>query len=61
MKPEYVGRKVVEQIENCTGGQVILPPPLKLAPGIRALPNWLQESIRDLAVGRAGSEYKKNP
>ena len=56
MKPEMIGRKIADQIFSCSGGQLIIPASLKLAAGIRGQPNWLQEVLRDLAVGRAGAQ-----
>jgi all-trans-retinol dehydrogenase (NAD+) len=57
MKPEYIAKQIVDQILSCRGGQLILPRPLAIAAGIRGLPNWLQEFIRDRAVGGAASEF----
>jgi len=56
MKPENIAKKVVGQIWSCRGGQLIIPSTLSTAPGIRGHPNWLQEFIRDLAVGRSASK-----
>jgi all-trans-retinol dehydrogenase (NAD+) len=63
MKPEYVAKRIVDQIISCRGGQIIMPKQLATAAGIRGLPNWLQEFIRDKAVGGAASDFpdaKKN-
>jgi hypothetical protein len=54
MKPSIVGNKVCDAIFSCRGGQLIIPSSLSTAAGIRGHPNWLQELIRDIAVGRAG-------
>jgi all-trans-retinol dehydrogenase (NAD+) len=56
MKPEVIGRKIADQIFSCGSGQLIIPASLRIAAGIRGQPNWLQEVIRDLAVGRAGAK-----
>jgi all-trans-retinol dehydrogenase (NAD+) len=58
MEVEYVGKKIVEGIFSCRGQQIILPPLLSTAAGIRGHPNWLQEFIRDLTVGRASKEIE---
>jgi all-trans-retinol dehydrogenase (NAD+) len=60
MKAEVVGRKIVDQIISCSGGQLIIPSTLRGAAGLRGLPNWLQEVVRDLAVGRAGSQIPRS-
>jgi all-trans-retinol dehydrogenase (NAD+) len=60
MKPEWIGSSIVAQILSCRGGQLILPKKLGGAAGIRGHPNWLQEFIRDIAVGKAGAAYPKN-
>jgi all-trans-retinol dehydrogenase (NAD+) len=59
MEVEYVGRKIVEGIFSCRGQQIILPPLLSTAAGIRGHPNWLQEVIRDITVGRASKEIEQ--
>jgi all-trans-retinol dehydrogenase (NAD+) len=59
LKPTTVAKKVVNQILSCRGGQVIVPSAMKIAPGLRGIPNWLQEFIRDNVVGKAGSEFPK--
>jgi all-trans-retinol dehydrogenase (NAD+) len=59
MKPEHIGTRIVDQIISCKGGQVIIPKRLKIAAGIRGQPNWIQEFIRDLAVGSAGGGFPK--
>jgi all-trans-retinol dehydrogenase (NAD+) len=53
MKPENIARKVTDQLWTCRGGQLIIPAIMSSAPGIRGHPNWIQEIIRDVAVGRA--------
>lgn len=45
-EPQVVADAVVKQIVSASGGQLFLPPTMKNASFIRALPNWLQESIR---------------
>jgi all-trans-retinol dehydrogenase (NAD+) len=60
MKPETIGKKIVDQIVSCRSGQLIIPKKLKAAAGLRGQPNWLQEVIRDLAVGKAGAQFPKN-
>jgi short-subunit dehydrogenase len=57
MKPEHIGSKIVNQIISCRGGQLIIPSKLKSAAGIRALPNWLQETVRDFAVGGSAAKF----
>lgn len=54
LRPEYVGQKIVNQIISCKGGQLVIPKQLGAAAGLRGLPNWIQEFIRDRAVGRDG-------
>ncbi|OMP84276.1 Estradiol 17-beta-dehydrogenase 11 [Diplodia seriata] len=53
MTPEYVGNAIVDQIFACRGNQVILPKTFGFLSGIRGLPNWIQEKVRD-DVGKAG-------
>jgi all-trans-retinol dehydrogenase (NAD+) len=57
MKPEHIAKRIVDQVISCRGGQLIMPKRLALAAGIRALPNWLQEFVRDKAVGGAASDF----
>lgn len=57
MKPEYIGKQIVDQIVSCRGGQLVLPRQLAIAAGIRGLPNWVQEVIRDRAVGVAANDF----
>jgi len=61
MRPEMVGGKIVERIVGCTGGQLVIPEQLKVAAGIRGLPNWVQEGLRDRLFGTAGAEFPKVP
>jgi len=50
MKPEMIGKIVVDQIVSCRGAQLIIPKHLSKGAGIRAWTNWLQEFVRDRAV-----------
>jgi all-trans-retinol dehydrogenase (NAD+) len=59
MKPEHIAKRIVDQILSCRGSQLVMPRRLAIAAGIRGHPNWLQEVIRDLAVGGAGAEFPK--
>lgn len=45
--PEQVANKVVAQILSQNSGQVLIPSSLSSAASIRAIPNWLQEAVRD--------------
>jgi all-trans-retinol dehydrogenase (NAD+) len=56
MKPENIARKVTDQLWTCRGGQLIIPSIMSSAPGIRGHPNWIQEIIRDIAVGNAAGK-----
>jgi len=51
LKPENIARKVVEQITLCRGGQLFMPGHMSTASRLRGEANWLQELIRDFAVG----------
>jgi len=53
MKPELIGKLVVDQIVSCRGGQLIIPKQLVTVAGLRGWTNWLQEFTRDHAIGRA--------
>jgi all-trans-retinol dehydrogenase (NAD+) len=57
MKPEYIGRKIVDQIFSCRSGQLIIPQRLSIAAGLRGQANWVQEAIRDFAVGGAAADF----
>ncbi|KAF2422765.1 NAD(P)-binding protein [Tothia fuscella] len=57
MKPEHIAKRIVDQIVSCRGGQIVMPKRLAVAAGIRGLPNWLQELIRDVTVGGAVSDF----
>ena len=59
LRPENVGKRVVDQILSCRGGQVIIPDSLKTAPGIRGYPNWLQELVRDHLIGKHAAQFPK--
>ncbi|KAF2673110.1 NAD(P)-binding protein [Microthyrium microscopicum] len=61
MRVDVIGKKIVNQILSCRGGQLIIPSKLRIAAGIRGNPNWLQELIRDMAVGKAGSKFPSVP
>jgi len=57
MNPEIVGKTIVDQIISCRGGQLIIPKKLSMGTGIRGLPNWLQEIIRDQAFSKTPLKY----
>ncbi|KAF2398278.1 dehydrogenase/reductase SDR family member 8 precursor [Trichodelitschia bisporula] len=57
MKPEWIAQKIVKQIVSCRGGQLIIPSKLASATRLRGEANWIQELIRDFAVGGAASEF----
>lgn len=57
MKPEHIAKKIVDQIISCRGGQLIIPRHLATAAGLRGMSNWLQELIRDKAVGGAAAQF----
>jgi all-trans-retinol dehydrogenase (NAD+) len=61
LKPENIGKKIVDQVLSCRGGQVIIPEDMKIAPGVRGHPNWLQELIRDNVIGKASASMPKVP
>lgn len=48
LEPEEVSRAVINQIVSQTGGQITVPSSYRFMPLIRALPNRLQESLRDI-------------
>jgi len=54
MTPEYIAKEVCKQVFTCRSGQIILPKLMSAAPGVRGHPNWIQEIVRDIAVGRKG-------
>jgi all-trans-retinol dehydrogenase (NAD+) len=60
MEPALIGKKICNAIFSCRGSQLIIPSALSAAAGVRGHPNWLQELIRDIAVGRAGTEFPRN-
>jgi all-trans-retinol dehydrogenase (NAD+) len=47
LRPETISNAIVNQIITKSGGQVILPKKMTMVSGIRALPTWIQERIRD--------------
>ncbi|KAH7007312.1 hypothetical protein EDB80DRAFT_576972 [Ilyonectria destructans] len=47
IEPEYVAKKVVNQVLGGRGGQLILPHRFGIVSAIRGFPIWLQEWIRD--------------
>lgn len=47
LEPEEVSKAILDQILSGKGGQVMIPSSLTTAGLIRALPNWIQEIIRD--------------
>ncbi|KIW08428.1 uncharacterized protein PV09_01331 [Verruconis gallopava] len=55
LKPEQIAKKIVDQIVSCNGGQLFMPGRMSTATRIRGEANWLQELIRDFAVGSATS------
>lgn len=57
MKPEHIGKRIVDQIVSCRGGQLIIPKQISTAAGLRGMSNWLQEFIRDRAVGGAAAKF----
>jgi hypothetical protein len=57
MKPEHIAAQIITQILSCRGGQLVMPKRLAIAARIRGESNWIQEIIRDLAVGGAASKF----
>ncbi|KAH8721782.1 estradiol 17-beta-dehydrogenase [Ilyonectria robusta] len=55
MQPDFVARKVLDQLFSCRSGQIFLPENATWLTGINAFPNWLQVSIRDLG-GKAATQ-----
>ncbi|KAF7557593.1 hypothetical protein G7Z17_g518 [Cylindrodendrum hubeiense] len=51
IEPDVVANVVVEQILQGRSGQIILPKWQSITSGIRMLPHWMQESIRDSQAG----------
>jgi hypothetical protein len=45
-EPQVVADAVVNQIASASSGQLFLPATMRNASFIRAMPNWIQESIR---------------
>jgi all-trans-retinol dehydrogenase (NAD+) len=58
MEPADVADAVAKQIFSCQGAQVFLPSSAGRSALIRALPNWMQESIR-MGVARTITESVK--
>jgi all-trans-retinol dehydrogenase (NAD+) len=56
MKPETIASKIVDQITSCRGGQLFMPSQLRIATTLRGQANWLQETIRDFAVGGVAAQ-----
>lgn len=52
MTPQIVADAIVKQIVSQNSGQVILPAHLTTAKLIRAMPNWLQETVRVIESGK---------
>ena len=48
MEPEVISEAILEQILSCRGGHLFIPSWAAWFSGIRGLPNWLQETIRDM-------------
>lgn len=46
IEPSVVADAVIESITRCSGGQIMLPSSASKASLVRALPNWIQESVR---------------
>jgi short-subunit dehydrogenase len=57
MNPNVIAKKIVGQIVSCKGGQIIIPRHMATGSLLRGFPNWLQEFIRDGAVGRAAAHF----
>ncbi|KAJ5549694.1 hypothetical protein N7535_002369 [Penicillium sp. DV-2018c] len=51
MTPKVVSDAICKQIMSQTSGQVILPARQSVASLVRAMPTWLQESVRTYASG----------
>jgi hypothetical protein len=45
-EPQVVADAVIKQIVSASGGQVFLPSTVGTAALLRALPNWVQETMR---------------
>jgi all-trans-retinol dehydrogenase (NAD+) len=61
MNPVHIAKRITDQVFSCRGGQLVMPRELKVAAGIRGHPNWVQEIIRDIAVGGAASKFPGGP
>ncbi|KAF7557102.1 hypothetical protein G7Z17_g969 [Cylindrodendrum hubeiense] len=48
MQPDYVARKVLDQLFSCRSGQIFLPENATWLTAVGGFPNWLQESIKDM-------------
>jgi all-trans-retinol dehydrogenase (NAD+) len=57
MKPEHIGSKIVTQIISCRSAQLIIPSKMSVAASLRGQSNWIQEAIRDFAVGGVAAKY----
>jgi all-trans-retinol dehydrogenase (NAD+) len=53
LTPDDIASRVLKQIFGRRGGQLIIPSQMSSVSGIRGLPNWVQELVRD-GIGRAG-------
>ncbi|KAI0996276.1 hypothetical protein K3495_g11904 [Podosphaera aphanis] len=51
MEPEYVTKKIVDQVMFGRGGQLVLPPNVNFVTTIRAWPVWLQTMLRN-SIGK---------
>jgi all-trans-retinol dehydrogenase (NAD+) len=61
LNPASIAKSIVKQVLSCRGGQLIFPDVLKIAPGLRGHPNWLQELIRDNVVGKMSAYMPRVP
>ena len=57
MKPEMVGKLIVDQIVSCRGGQLIIPKHSSMLAGMRGWTNWVQEFLRDRAFSKGAEMF----
>ncbi|KAL1867650.1 hypothetical protein VTK73DRAFT_4049 [Phialemonium thermophilum] len=50
LEPRDVADAIVKQIGSRRGAQLIVPPSSAWLSGLRGFPNWLQETVRDMAA-----------
>lgn len=52
MTVQKVSDAIVNQIVSQNSGQVVLPSSKKIARVVRAMPTWMQETVRSIEAGK---------